>query len=381
MKHKKNNLNITVGVSPCETWSVGSEIELIKPALIYADKVKLNSIKTAMVMPIMKLNSFEKFEYMREICDELSLDTQEILYQMIEVYKHLAQKKNHLSKEETLLYFQFQQIINKLEQSFLEEAIKAGFNKLIPAINKGHLEIEFFSSKTAKTDIELENLTYEYINSLAEELKSENYLLLDVATRSLVSEGMKTGYFTVSDSAMEKARHINLVSNLMKNLPCFEYATIDEIIDIRRELSKPLVRFRSALVKCSADIKYQIWDENFGYDCEKIFIRDVQPAILEIDEACRSNKYLNRLIAKAVELPVVGGVAGATIGTFIAQSHNFADVLTNISAMTVGLGITGGAVAIKAFNEWNEKSKSIESNQMFFYYKAGNLLEKKAKKE
>ena len=50
--------------------------------------------------------------------------------------------------------------------------------------------------------------------------------------------------------------------------------------------------------------------------------------------------------------------------------------VSNISATAIGMTIGAGTVACNALYEWEEKTKEIEKNQMFFYYKAGKLLNK-----
>jgi len=38
--------------------------------------------------------------------------------------------------------------------------------------------------------------------------------------------------------------------------------------------------------------------------------------------------------------------------------------------------VGAGAVAYRSLNEWKEKTKEIETNQMFFYYKIKKLIRK-----
>ena len=42
--------------------------------------------------------------------------------------------------------------------------------------------------------------------------------------------------------------------------------TTDEILDIRKELEKPLVRFRSKLLAYDAEIQSMPWDEEFQFE-------------------------------------------------------------------------------------------------------------------
>jgi len=62
------------------------------------------------------------------------------------------------------------------------------------------------------------------------------------------------------------------------------------------------------------------------------------------------------------------GIGGAII-------YKLAEV-SNISATAIGIIVGAGVVAYRSINEWKEKTKEIETNQMFFYYKTGKILNK-----
>lgn len=49
---------------------------------------------------------------------------------------------------------------------------------------------------------------------------------------------------------------------------------------------------------------------------------------------------------------------------------------TNISTISLGFAAGAGTIALKVFKEWKEKTKEIERNQIYFYYKAGEMLKK-----
>ena len=44
--------------------------------------------------------------------------------------------------------------------------------------------------------------------------------------------------------------------------------------------------------------------------------------------------------------------------------------------LTLRIFVGAGSVAYRSLNEWKEKTKGIEMNQMFFYYKTGKMLNK-----
>jgi hypothetical protein len=84
---------------------------------------------------------------------------------------------------------------------------------------------------------------------------------------------------------MGRGRDIALAVDILSGLPHFGAATLAEIIDIRRELEKPLKRFRKAMLGYSDRIACAPWEEAFNAETDRIFIRKIEPAVLELEEA------------------------------------------------------------------------------------------------
>lgn len=306
--------------------NINKEINLIKTAILYGDKVLLISI-----IPILFnsfLNLVEQFykdeEIKQKIIDNVELD--ELSKSLLSTIEGKAELKS------------------KLE----EVKPKIGINKLDLAIKSGILDVYTFGKS---------------------KIPEETYPLLDEDILNLVKAERKDEKLNISDVDSEKIKQIGFVFNIFQRLPNFENATIDEVLDIKKTLGKPLIRFRSAIISMSDCIKYKPWDKNFYYDIDKLFIKNIEPALLEIEEECKSNKYLSKLLDTATksswEIP-------AGLGVIISK---LAEV-SNISATAIGLAIGAGTIAYRSLNEWKEKTKEIETNQMFFYYKTGKMLNK-----
>jgi hypothetical protein len=89
----------------------------------------------------------------------------------------------------------------------------------------------------------------EYVGVIANSVSdASTYPLFDELMSRLIGSGIRAGFFTVSESGTIRGKEAGLAAELFKRLPLFEEASIDEILDIRRELERPLVRFRSAMI-------------------------------------------------------------------------------------------------------------------------------------
>ena len=157
-----------------------------------------------------------------------------------------------------------------------------------------------------------------------------------------------------------------MASDLLRRLPLFEKATVQEILDIRRELENPLIRFRGAVIHMSEGIRSAAWDEDFPSDAGMAFRKEVEPAILEIEEAVQDNGSLSSLLLKDVR----PGDWATGLGVMLSTLAGLPDV----ASVLLGSGTTAGMTARGAYKEWREDRKNIESNHMFFYYETRERL-------
>jgi len=372
-----NKFHITVGSYPSRELNIDNELKLIKTSLLYADQTKLCSLQSSLIISILSFASLSENQKM-ECLENILLQTNNDLQQITEIkslfsmyHKLLKKKKN---KQELLLMLRLKKEFQKLFVPFEEElkkiAITSGINELIPAIESGLLEVDIYGKSKESV---MDDFTSEFIASLGEALISrKTYPLFDDKTGKLINVGIKERLFKFSDSSSNKAKHVGFVSNIMQRLPTFDRAKVDEILDIRKSLEKPLIRFRSAIFRLSEEIAHPQWDENFYYDSEKLFYREIKPAVEEIEEESKSNKYLSKLLSQVVDNSLGIPATNSMLGMIIAKLRDFSE----ISAISFGIAAGAGTVAMRAMKEWKEKTKKIKRNQIYFYYKTGKMLNK-----
>jgi hypothetical protein len=161
-----------------------------------------------------------------------------------------------------------------------------------------------------------------------------------------------------------------LAGALLNRLPLFEKATIDDILKIRRELSGPLVSFRAAILRFSQEISEAPWDNDFTIEVDTVFMREVAPAIQELEHAVRHNKAIQPFARK-----LLGDFTNSSLVGFIASQF----VLPEVVAGAVGLTAGASRAIYEASMDKKEKAREIKSNHLFFYYRAGEMLRSHAK--
>lgn len=372
---QSKDFHITIGSHPVDELSLENDMRLVKASLLYADKAKLCSFTSSMLLTILSyglLNTKQRTDFVESLLPivvQSQENSSQILF-ALEVLKSLKRKKN-LNKQELLLKMQYTSQMRKttksIEENFSGMLENAGIQSLLTAIESGLLEIHPLN---IANDEDKEKPIKEFVEVLSQAVSDENtYPLFDDQIGDLMRLAVKEGEIQVSQSGIARGKHSALAANLIERLPLFDEAEINEVLDIRQELSRPLKRFRSAMIKFSEGIKNASWDKEFSYDAEVVFIREIEPAILDIEDAIKSNNYLANLTRKIISNPLTLP-AGSALGVLMSPLSELPMLITT----SLGVGTSASIVAYDAYKEWKQNNLKTEQNNLFFYYKAKENL-------
>jgi hypothetical protein len=374
-----NPLTITIGVVPLTSspTMLQNDVRLLKAAILYADRVRLYSLGASALwqMAVMaNASPHERIQIMEVLTPIIETDPAEAEKALtgLRYHRDLGEKRNKSPRE--LIAFQQQRANFDRRWKALRESVdrlteQVGAVGIAEALNSGMVELHSFKGRST------DELVHEYFEVVAGTLGISSSLpLFDEQTGHLIRSGIDAGAVTIRDSGAQRSREAGIAAYLLERLPLFEQATIDETLDIRTELSRPLIRFRQALVKYSEDIQDLPWGDDFQYEMELTRRKEIEPALLEIEEAIAMNRFLADLIRKEIEVltkptsasgPALAVVAGAT--GFIPQ------VAANAIA-GVSIGLASAGAAYDAYREWEQQKQRAEGNQLFFYYRARERL-------
>jgi hypothetical protein len=367
--------HITIGSAPAYGLSLEGDLRLVKSALLYADQVKLCSVVSSMVITmslLMETDQKRYFEILEKLLPAMAQDKAQgqQIAEMVRSYRSIGYHRN-ATKHELQLRAKIQPMLahlrNQLNDNIKRLLVEAGIRSLNHAVQTGLLQLHTFrASDTWDND----SLVEEYVEILQDTLSSgATYPLFDDQTGNLVRTGLQEGRISVSQAGISRGKHSGLAARLFERLPLFDEASVSEILDIRLELEKPLTRFRSAMITFSDGIRTAAWDEDFSFEAEQVFQRDVQPAILDLEEAVKTNKYLLSVLRKVADKPLTIPSASA-LGILMSKLSSLPD----IASQAFGLGAASGLLAYDAYKDWLNDKRKIEDNQLYFYYKAGTLL-------
>lgn len=194
------------------------------------------------------------------------------------------------------------------------------------------------------------------------------YPLLDRGIRELVRSGKAVG---LQDSPTAKARStaMGLGETIFSRLPVPD-APMDELLDLRRELSDVVSRFRGGLLKASAEIEGAQWDESFRSEASFAYERHVAPALEELEDLLRTTPALQKVFSLSASAAKSFGVVG---GLYLV-----ADKLLNLPPeLGIALGLPA-AVATFIFEQImasQTRNQKARDNDWFLVYEARRKLE------
>lgn len=373
--------DFTIAVQP-EVTSINKELQYIKSVLLYADRIILISPMAYMYTQLYtgeaafdEKRILKLLKFILPICEEQEPETyrdgMNIMGQLSKLldskqYKTipLAQRigfRNELKR--------FMQEIDGTFLAIMGESQTMDLNRLIKS---GKLILQKFEHSLADVD----GCVSEYFGYLMKSVKT-SLPLFDEASNELMRTAVKSKIINLSESEKRKITHAGVSDNLLQRLPSFDVASVDEILDIRKELNHALVRFRSKVIAYSENIQVLPWDDDFEHECSTLYYQEIAPAVLEIDELTKENGFLKNLVGKVADdgkfLKSAGGLVIGVAAAGVIPS--LAQAISTDTAMLAAGGAWATTKIAAAYKEYQEKKREIAKKDLYFYYKAGKLLE------
>ena len=363
-------LRVVIATAPRGT-ALETEIQLLKPALIYGDLIKLYSPTTTMYQGMAALAEADPETRVQILADLIpSIDPQgapELLttlgqFQLLRRKKYRSpQEINAMVRLEKAIDAAWREISERVEM----QLSAAGVEELAPAMEAGLLEIEELVS-TGDVDQFLEEMLQTFVAKLADVLaRGEAYPLFDEQTGLLVSAGVSEGLFVPSIAAEDRAKQLGLAAGFMGYLPAFPHASVSEILEIRHELREPLVRFRAAMVEMGHLARSQAYEAGFSAEVEQLYRAKVAPALQDLHEGIRANRYLRQLVGAVMD----------DMKAFLIQGA-LALAVTPLSAVpalaTAAIHVV--TPAIQAAYRQRVKSDQIRKEQLYLLYRTEELI-------
>jgi hypothetical protein len=379
------------------------DMKLIKSSLLYADDIELIGMAEYAVFKYLpqRINSVKDIETMADsfipFLNSINVDGAMELAEQLKLIKvqiapyrlHLSRKKKR-SRQEILAQMQSKKVVEKSKAMLIQSLKQITESPLAIEINK-LIEREIVSVFDYETnDFNIDALTGGYFGNLIRTMQNNKaYPLFDKTSNNVISSFAKTKLLDFGNINQEVLIHAGLAINILMTLPTLESASVDEILDFKKEMQGPLVNFRKAIYIFSESVEAKPWDQDFQYDCLKIYSKEVAPKVEELNELSSETSVLKNMgrkvlaeeeIRKKASWVVGGLVTTITTSTNMLGAFNvFKNWLLSLSMIVIAPNIASAFLktlnmASEAKQEKNEKEKEMSGNTMYYYYKASKDL-------
>jgi len=365
------------------------ELELLKAALLYADRVKVCSVGAAFMAGLDDLRNMDGNgktaliqKFLPYIQPNATLEHLARTRRLMEAASASGRrgKSAHrgLSGPE---FFAARQLLDKGWQpikSLVEEQFEAvGAEGFEEALRSGLVELHPFTHISAEGIIDMgrrgklgippnvhTDETYgEYTDRIFDTLQDgTTYPLFDDLTGNIVGEAVRNGLIVPSQGAVARGRHGGLSGNILQRLPLFEKASVSEVLDIRKELAAYLDAFREAVSQFADTIGPASWYEEFAEEADRIFRERVDTAVRRIDQAVEENRALRGLSLRYGPSAATG--AASALNAFVGSGS----VLASLALLAAGV--------YQGVSAHRLKHEQTQGNQLYFYYRAGKSLQR-----
>ncbi len=193
-----------------------------------------------------------------------------------------------------------------------------------------------------------------------------DYLVFDDRIAALVDAAIREGLFHPAKGPAGRSAQAMTASALMARLPTFPDAKVDEVLDIRRELSESLTQFRSALVSVSKNFTSEAWERGFDDEIQEVWVESVHPAVQAIEAAVRENRSL---------FAMASGFASAANTSFPGLAIVGAGIAGHVGAVAdLGGVLSAGAPLLQALRDRQSATQQVRMRPFYFLYAVDRSL-------
>lgn len=217
-----------------------------------------------------------------------------------------------------------------------------------------------------------------YLRSLVETIHAQDNLPIfgehsSGIIRSLYGDG--NGEESPSPERVAESTEGALAIELFDDLPALKDAPADEILGVREELTEPLENFRGALMNYSDQIGVAGWDEEFESRCREVYRKTIKPELNELSSRIEQNtlakQFFSNIFSKEAGVSSLLGLGATNSAGGLLDSMPAEAIMLSAASMVGGSAL--GAL-MQAVSDKRDEQEDIQRNKLFFYRAAQDEL-------
>lgn len=373
--------------------SVTKELELVKAAILYADRVNLLSPVAALSLGVQHVASSDDeqlLDFMFSLDDGTlgRVGVQRRQSEAVRAFQKLtllhgsAQlkglKRPQLSYEQVKLLLaenpSLQETLRIMRKDLHSDLGLQGGTELLMGVDSGLVEV---SKGSLPTDIEShDELIRIYVDTLSDLLRDPStHLMFDDSTGVLIQALIDEHKIDPDALSLAHSKNVSIGGGLIRKLPALTAAPMDEILDIRREADGSLSKYRRAVSNLTPKIGSAAYAGDFNEEVNDLWLHEVEPAIDEIKETL-ADHALVREIARHLGVDLKNYVFAAS-GPLVAvgvQSVSTLDGLVATAMAAAPAALAGIQLVGGANRDRRAGQKQARNSDLFYLYDLGSRL-------
>jgi hypothetical protein len=370
------------------------DIDLLKPGLLFADRVTLHSFREDMLalverdivkvsgMPMKMVMAYRDLSLRRDPSELALLDLSESDLMCAAD----AERLRDIFRAEKLDLTEVDALISRYDERMMKclSAIRRILLRrrrilrspeLERAVESGIVTVFGWSAEPAdpyslalrREEEFLVEIEHQIVDRLT---RSEQAVMFEPgANLMLVSRPgtqEKPARVTTGPSAI--ASPATVAASLLEYLPGLKSLPVAEVLDLRGDLAEYLPPFRAAVIDLAEQIE-RSHDMNAASDLlERHFHKEIYPAMIEIRRRVTAGRYSRHLLDAFATDAATKGAA------FSAVAFATGSVLSGIGLMLPAGAATLAVPAIRALNSTLKNRDEVRQHRLFFLYEARRRL-------
>lgn len=359
--------------------SLARDVELVKASALYADEIELVSVGAVMIAGAAQLVDGGE----QALLALASLDD--------ETMRHLGGGKNMpadwrnvltlLSRPGAMRHPEAAELRRALSAAMAETRAdfsgtveqmlaESGAEELLPAIASGLVTLSasgFSGDSAADTDSVMDNWLALLRGLLVDK---RTRLVLDDQVGSLAASLIREGHVNPHRVTLQHAGEAAVGSGMVARLPAFPDAPLNELLDLRSDLSGPLGRYRAAVVRLSSKITAGPFDADLPVELDDLWTAEVQPALHEMDEDLHRHGLVREIARSARQDVHKLLTEGAGLYMGLSRLTSMNDWLSATTGLA-GVAVTAGALG---YDRATDARHEAHGRDLYFLYQVDRRL-------
>ncbi len=281
--------------------------------------------------------------------------------------RYMALRRKRFRRTDELLFVRrFEAVMDKCWEELAvvasRIAMEPGTGAVIDALGTGIVTLAALPSPDELTG-SLDGWMDQYMTHVDSALGSATtYPLFDEQTAQIAKARVEEGLVHPHRGSVVHGKQAGLADFLFERIPAFDNLDVATILELRADLGSALAGFRAAIIGYTNQFEFAAWDSEFPVEAEQLMRSIIEPTLLELQDAIRSNRLWRHVLREATGQPAL--LPSSALGVLVGRASELNNAVA--LALTVGAAVAIGTT--RAIASHGTVRRENTGNRLFFYY-------------